>query len=427
MRLVGRNALEGVLESLAERPVVLLRGARQAGKTVIARSIAESSHPSTLLSLDDAFSRGALSPSPQSWIDALTGPVVIDEVQREPAVLSAIKLSVDRDRTAGRFLLTGSADVLTGPKVAESLAGRMDVHTLWPLSAGELRGVREGFVDAVFASGPLALEDLPVDRDGLVEAVLAGGFPEPVLTLSERGRARWFDSYLTSVIERDVRDLSGVTGLAVMPRVLTALAARTGSQLNLSEVSRTVGVPRTTLERYAALFAATFLVRALPAWSGSIAKQLARSPKVLFTDSGLLAHLLRAERRVLRERPELFGVLLEDYVATEVLKQMSWAETRCSAFHFRTQGGAEVDLVLEGPGGALVGVETKAARSLGPHDVKGMRVFAESVGDRFHRGVILHTGSRAVHLGGEVYALPVGSLWTLGARPQPADAALVRV
>jgi predicted AAA+ superfamily ATPase len=290
-----------------------------------------------------------------------------------------------------------------------------------------LRGVREGFVDAMFANGPLDLGDEAMKDEGLVEAVLRGGFPEPALAVSERGRSRWMDAFITSVLEKDVRDMAGITGLSAMPRVLTALAARAGSQINLADLSRTLGIPWSTLERYAALLTATFLVRLLPAWSGSVAKQLARSPKVLVSDSGLLAHLLRADAGSVAAQPELFGRLLEDFAVMEVIKQLGWSETRATPFHFRTQRGAEVDLVLEGPGGAIIGIEVKSASSLGPHDFKGLRVLAETVGGRFKRGVVLYTGMRAVHVGGEVYALPMGSLWTLGATPQPAGIALTRL
>jgi predicted AAA+ superfamily ATPase len=425
--IVQRNILEGVLESLADRPVVFVNGARQVGKTVLARSVAATSHPAAYHTLDDALTLGLLTESPQSWLEAQQTPLAIDEVQRVPDLLRAIKLAVDRDREPGSFLLTGSADVLASPRISESLAGRMDIRTLWPLSQGEIRGVREGFVDALFASGPLELEDVPIVAGELVDAVLRGGLPEPALVESDRSRSRWMASYLTTVLERDVRDMAGISDLGAMPRVLSALAARAGSQLNLSELSRTLGIPWTTLERYVTLLSATFMVRFLPAWSGSVAKQLARSPKVLVTDSGLLAHLLRADRDIVATRPELFGSLLEDFAVLEVIKQLGWSEVSATPFHFRTQRGAEVDLVLEGPGGAIVGVEVKSASSLGPHDFKAMRVLAEMVGDRFRRGVVLYTGSRAVHVGGEVYALPMGSLWTLGAGPQPAGAALVRV
>lgn len=428
MPMLQRNTLEPVLESLAGRPVVLVNGPRQVGKTVLAASIARDAHPAAYHTFDDALTLALAAESPQSWLEGQPTPLVIDEVQRVPHLLRAIKFSVDRRREAGSFLLTGSADVLTLPRIAESLAGRMDIHTLWPLSQGEIRGVREGFVDALFSDAPLESTAGGSDsRADLADAMLRGGFPEVALMASERGRARWMDAFITSVIEKDVRDMADVAGLRAMPRVLAALAARAGCQLNLSELSRTLGIPRSTLERYAALLSATFLVRLLPAWSGSAAKQLARSPKVLVADTGLLAHLIRADRETLAARPETFGTLLEGFAVMEIVKQLGFSETRATPFHFRTQRGAEVDLVLEGPGGAIVGIEVKSATSLGPHDFRGLRVLAETVGPRFHRGVVLYTGERAVSIGDGIHALPVSALWTLGAAPQPAGIALARV
>jgi predicted AAA+ superfamily ATPase len=427
MSLFKRNMLGPVLDSLAERPVVLVNGPRQVGKTVLARSIAHDAHPSPYHTLDDALTLGLVAESPQSWLEAQTRPIVIDEVQRVPDLLRAIKLAVDARREPGGFLLTGSADVLALPRVSESLAGRMDILTLWPLSQGEMRGVEEGFVDALFSPGPLTLSDVATPRETLVDSVLRGCFPEPVLASSDRSRSRWTDSFITTVLEKDVRDMAGIVGLSAMPRVLTALASRACTQLNLSEMSRTLAIPWSTLERYVALLTATFLVRFLPAWSGSVTKQLARSPKVLVTDSGLLAHLLRADRDTAVAQPEMFGRLLEDFAVMEVIKQMGWSETRATPFHFRTQRGDEVDLVLEGPGGSIVGIEIKSASSLSPHDFKGLRVLAEVAGERFRRGVVLYAGEKAVHVGGEVYALPMGSLWSLGARPQPEGIALMRV
>jgi len=331
----------------------------------------------------------------------------------------AIKADVDRDPRPGRFLLTGSANALALPRLADSLAGRMEVHTLWTLSQGELRGRREGFVDALFAprwelSLPTATAASPPQADDdLQAAMLTGGYPEVNQRTSVRRRAAWFGAYLTTILQRDVRDLAQIAGLASLPRLLSLLAARSGGLLNLASLARDSGIPRSSVERYVRLLQAVFLVRLLPAWAGNPSKRVTRSPKVLLTDTGLLSSLLGLSPKRLANDlgGTARGSLTETFAITEILRQLGWSKTPATPWHYRTHDGAEVDLVLEGPGDAVVGVEVKSSHTVRRRAVRGLESLRAAAGERFLRGVVLYTGPDVKPLGADLYAVPLRALW----------------
>jgi len=393
--------------ALRESPVVLVQGPRQAGKTTLVRQVAGRTG-ARYLTLDDAATLAAASRDAQGFVTGLAGPVVIDEVQRVPELLLAIKLAVDQRRDAGRFLLTGSAHVLSVPKVADALVGRMQIVTLWPFSRGEIEGRIEHFVDGVFGEG-FTLPDAPAGPSR--DHVLAGGFPEAVSHADPGRRQRWFAAYLTTVLQREVRELAAIEGLTELPRVLSLLASRSAALMNSAELSRATGLAYSTLRRYLSLLEAAFLLRPLPAWSGNLGKRLTRSPKVHLSDSGLAAHLVGA---VDDPDPGQFGSLLESFVCMELRKQAGWAQRSVQLFHFRTHSGAEVDIVLEEAGGRIAGIEVKGSVSLGARDVRGLETLRDLAGPRFVRGVVLYGGNQAIPLGDRIFALPVSALWTLG-------------
>ncbi len=413
-----RRATQEVLKALEWSPVVLVEGPRQAGKSVLVRELVGATRPASYVTLDDAVVLSAAREDPQGFVFALPDPVVIDEVQRAPEVFLPIKLSVDRDRRPGRFTLTGSANVLLLPRLSDSLSGRMRIVTLWPLSQGEIDGIPEGFLDAVFADGPIPHFGGVETRLGIAERIVRGGFPESVALPAGAARDGWMRGYTTTLLERDVRELAAIAERVALPRLLRLLAARSGTLLNVADLARSTGIARATLDRYLALFTQTFAVRFVPAWAGDVARRLMKSPKVLWVDSGMAAHLVGLDASRLLEDPDTLGPMLETFVGGELLKQIASSEERIELMHYRDSQGSEVDWVLEDSRGRLVGVEVKSTSSPSARDFKGLRSFAASVGKRFHRGVVLHTGTTAAPMGEGMWALPVDALWRLPAGPK---------
>lgn len=425
--MIRRNITDRLAEAMADRPVVLLHGPRQTGKSTLARWLVEQRETGHYLTLDDATSLAAARQDPRGFVgglsagstlslngvgDAAPTPLVIDEVQRVPELLPAIKLEVDHDRRPGGFLLTGSANALLVPRISESLAGRMEIVTLWPLSQGEIAGVREGFIDAMFRSKfptKLRPESKPTP---LAERIVRGGYPE-AFDFPPHRRTAWFESYVTTVLQRDVRDLANIEGLTMLPRLLAMLAARVGSTANLSDFARGVGIPQSTLKRYFTLLETTFLIRMLPPWFTNTAKRLVKSPKLYLTDTGLASHLVGFDARRMTRDPQSAGHLLENFVVMELTKQATWSDTRVQLYHFRTAAQQEVDLVLENPAGDIVGVEIKTAASVSGNDLKGLRALAEIAGSRFVRGVVLYGGREIIPFSTRILAVPFGALWGL--------------
>ncbi len=409
--MIRRNLTSILQDALSDRPVVLLAGARQSGKSTLAQSLLDG-HAASYLTLDDATVLAAIDRDPQGFLAGLgKGPVVLDEVQRAPGLFPALKLAVDRDRTPGRFLLTGSADVFLLPTVSESLAGRMEILTLWPMSQGEVEGVVEGFVDALFSRSfqPPAVE--PLERADLFRRMIQGGFPEPRTKSSPARLRAWFASYSTTILQRDVRDLASIENLTALPRLLSLLAARAATLLNYAELSRSSGLPASTVKRYISLLEATFLIQALPAWSSNLSKRLVKSPKVAPVDSGLLCFLQGINEARLEEDPALLGPLLEAFVVMEVRRQIGWSRTAPSLFHYRTQTGQEIDLLLEDAAGRVAGIEVKASASVQERDVRALHDLADTLGPRFVRGVVLYLGEKVVPFSEKIMAVPLPVLW----------------
>ena len=413
--MIRRNLTPLILESLEDSPVVFLRGPRQSGKTTLVRSLLDGEYDARYLTFDDAGPLAAATADPDGFVDALPERVVLDEIQRAPGLFRALKRSVDRRRTPGRFLLTGSANALVLPRVSESLAGRMETLTLWPFSQGELEGVVEGFVDACFAKTFPAGRFPGSDWPSLVARIVQGGFPEAVRRAGAARRRAWFEGYVTTLLERDVRDLTQIHALRELPRLLRLVAARTSGLLNLADLARDAALPLTTLQRHWALLEAIFFVRTLPPWSGGHTARLVKAPKVLICDTGLLCALLDLDAPRLERDDLMAGAALESFVAVELIRQSAWSRTRPALLHYRTHKQHEVDFVLEDGAGRIVGIEVKKTASPGPHDLRGLRSLAEATGKKFVRGLLLHTGETVVGFGSNLYAVPVGALWSLGA------------
>ena len=404
-----RHAHRVIRQALSDSPVTLIHGARQVGKTTLARDLLDE-EDARYLTLDTAAVLSAAESDPEGFIGGFNGPVVLDEVQRAPGLFPAIKESVDRDRRPGRFLLTGSANVLTLPRLSESLAGRMEIVRLWPLSQGEIESSPpSGFMDALFAPTFKLPAASVIDRSDLFKRIEKGGFPEVLSRKSPERRNTWFESYLTAILQRDVRDISNIEDLSALPRLLKLLATRIGGLLNYADLARSLGIPQSTLKRYFALLEATFLVTLVEPWSSNLGLRLVKSPKIHLLDSGLVCHLLGLDE-LGTDHPNLGGIV-ENFVVMELLKQSSWSDSKAKLYHFRTSSGQEADIVLEDRKGRLVGIEVKASASVNKDDFKGLGALHELVGNRFFRGVVLYSGTESVAFGDGLYALPIPAMW----------------
>ena len=403
--------------ALADTRVVLLNGARQTGKSTLVQQLT-AQRGGQYLTLDDPATAGLARTDPAALVRGVGDLIAIDEVQSAPELFAAIKQIVDADGRPGRFLLTGSANVFLLPRLAESLAGRMEILPLHPLSQGELAGNDANLVDELFGAARWQTGGLALDRIDVCERVIAGGFPEAVARAPGERRDAWFRSYITSLLQRDVRDLANIEGLTDFPRLLGLLAARTGALMNMSEVSRGAGIAHSTLRRYLALLEATFIIQPLPAWSSNIGKRFVKSPKIHLLDSGLAAHLRGDVDAVALAQSPSLGPLLETFVVQEVRKLLGWSRQAATPYHFRTAVGQEVDLVLEAPGQRIAGIEVKASSNVTQGDFSGMRVLAETAGDKFSGGVVLYLGEWRLPFGDRLWALPISALWDpAGAKP----------
>ncbi len=416
-----RNVTKDLYEALAESPVILLNGARQTGKSTLVQALLDKGQFSQYLTLDDPTVLAAVLSDPSGFISGLSTPVILDEIQRAPELFLGIKSIVDKNRKAGSFLLTGSANILLLPNLSETLAGRMEILTLSTLSMGERQGVREHFIDRVFQKEQPESSLKPMDTKNLIDELMLGGYPEVHARSSQKRRDTWFKNYLDTLLLRDVKELANIEGLKSMPLLVDVLAGRAGSLLNSSDVSRMVGVPYTTLNRYMVLLEGMFLVYLLKPWFSNKPKRLVKSPKVYLNDTGVLAYLrgssIDSEWTADRDTTEL-GILFENFVVMELLKQSHWCELRVELYYFRTtHGNNEVDVVLESGDGRIVGIEIKARDSVSERDFKGMKVLAEMAGKKFHRGIVLYLGDKVVPFGENLLAVPVQALWEWGAEP----------
>lgn len=407
-------------EALQDTPVVLVNGPRQSGKTTLIRQYASDRRP--YLTLDDGATLQAARDDPQGFIQRLD-TAVIDEVQRVPELLLAIKLSVDRDRRPGRFLITGSADVIALPRVADSLAGRIEVLSLLPLAGAELTGSPGRWPDTVFGAlaQSAAMPAVPQSKAGrntgaaLERRVLKGGYPEALRRDDARRRNAWARAYIDSVLKRDVRDIGSADKLDQMPRLLFALAQMAGQLCNYTQLGGQLGLDAKTVARYVTMLEQLFLVRRIPAWSGKALSRVVKTPKIQFFDSGLLCTLLRLDEAGIARHRGAFGHALECYVYGELTRQMSWADDTYEVLMYRDKDLAEVDFVVEKRGGDLIGVEVKAAASFGASDLAGLKKLAAAAGDRFVGGVLLYDGVNTLPAGKvdgkPLWALPLSSLW----------------
>lgn len=406
-----RFAAHSLTEALADTPVVLIHGPRQSGKTTLAQQVA-GSRGYTYFSFDDVSTLNAASSDPAGFVADLPEQVILDEVQRAPAVFTSIKGVVDRWRRPGRFLLTGSANVLLLPKLADSLAGRMEILRLHPLAQCELAGRKPGFLDALLAGDFTARAYGRLGRE-LAERISAGGYPAALARALPRRRASWYRDYIETLVQRDVRDLARITSLDVLPRLLALAAGHTARLLNVSDLAAPFQLSRPTIRDYLILLERVFLLERLAPWHNNRLSRLIKTPKLHLGDTGLACALLGLDAESLWEDRATLGQLLETFVFQELRRQASWRDDDIRFHHYRDKDGMEVDLVLECGGRVLAGVEVKASATVTAADFRGLRRLRESAGKRLVAGVVLYDGEAGVSYGDGMFALPVRALWEL--------------
>ncbi|MDP1525312.1 MAG: ATP-binding protein [Rhodocyclaceae bacterium] len=398
-------------EALSDTPAVLINGPRQSGKTTLAQQCAEGM---PYFSLDDATRLSAARADPQGFIRQIDR-AIIDEIQRAPELLLALKLSIDTDRRPGRFLLTGSANIMSLPTIADSLAGRIEVHALLPLSNAEIAGRAPDSPDflanALAQNWPAqARADTPWVGDALVEHVLAGGYPEMRSRTTAKRRQAWAQAYLTTLVERDIQDVARIDEATRIPQLMAILATLSGQLLNLRQIGGQLGLNAHTAEKYIGVLEKLFLVRRLPAWGRNELGRLVKTPKLHFLDAGLHAALVRASTDLLRNDRSRFGPILESWVFGELLKISNLSPGQWFLAHYRDKDQVEVDFVLESPLRAIIGIEVKASATVTASDFKGLRRLREHCKESFSSGIVLYDGTSALPFGDGLWAVPLGWL-----------------
>mgnify|MGYP006193029247 FL=1 len=398
-----------LLEAMSDTPVVLLAGPRQAGKTTLVKEIAGNSGEFRYLTLDDALTLLSAQEDPVGMIRSLDR-AVIDEIQRAPGLLLAIKKSVDEDRRPGRFLLTGSANLMALPTVADSLAGRMETLSLLPLSQSEIAGQSANWLDRVFADH-LPQAGSSARDDDLIGRVLRGGYPEALTRSTDRRRTTWARQYLAAIVERDVRDIANIDKLDQLPRFLRALAQMAGQMCNYSQLGGQVGIDNKTAAKYLGIFEQMYLLQRVDVWARNRLKRMVKMPKLQFIDAGLLATLLDLTAEETQKDKTRFGHVLETFVYAELLKHASTAEGDYQLLYYRDADQVEVDVVIENAAGQVVGVEIKSSATVKESDLRGLRKLAGLAGADFKMGVLLYDGDETLPLGDNIWAAPLSTLW----------------
>lgn len=411
MRFVPRHIRSDLVTALGDSRIACLLGPRQAGKSTLVRVVAATEHPARYVTLDDPTVLALAREDPVGFV-AGGEPMAIDEVQRAPELLLALKAVVDRDQSRGRFLLTGSANIITHPRIADALPGRIEYLTLWPFSQAELAEREPTLLEAAFAGEAPHVEDAPVGRAAYAERLVRGGFPEAVWADAPR-RRRFFSGYVDSILGREVAELGSVRDAEAAARILRLAAARSAALTNMTAIGRELGIDHKTVGNHLRSLEQLFLVARLPAWHANLGHRVVRTPKLHIADTGLLCALIGADAERLENDGSVAGSAFETFAVTEVMRQAGRGVLAhdLGLHHYRDQAGNEVDLVLERHNGDVVGIEVKASATPRPGDAAGLRLLRDRLGDRFKYGLLLHLGGGSIPIADRITAIPLAALW----------------
>jgi len=391
-------------------PVMLIIGPRQCGKTTLSKALGVELNLS-YISCDHIPTLASIEFDPVGFLRDQIKPLIIDEAQRVPELFLPIKVDVDNNRHPGRYLLTGSANPLLVPKLGDGLTGRMGICNMWPLSQGEIRGIKETFLERLLGKGLWNGEYSILSTHEIIEMLMKGGFPSALTASSADDRREWCNDYLFNALQKDVNDLSKIEHFSQMPALLYGIANRIGSPLNVNALTDLIKTSETTIRRYIELLKSLFLLYPLPSWSRDADKKLAKSSKIYLCDTALLLHSMDFDEQRLLKLPNVLGQVFENFVIMEIVKQTTWSAESVKLYHYRTHDQKEVDIVLESPSGKVVGIEIKLSSIVRKDDLKGLMSLKEHAGEDFHKGIVLYTGDKTLPFGEFFTALPITALW----------------
>jgi uncharacterized protein len=406
-----RHTASAITDALADTRVVLVNGARQAGKSTLVRAVA-GERTAEWRDLDLPQDRQSALEDPVGFV-SFGGLMVIDEIQRAPELLLAIKAKVDAAPDPGQFLLTGSSRLLGLRDLPDTLPGRMETSELWPFSQGEIDGTSDSFVDTAFRLGPELRHESAVTRADYSDRLVRGGLPEAVARTDPRRRGRFLDAYVQNLIDRDVRQLTEIERAPQLATLIRLLAARSGQLVAPGSLESELQISRPTVARYMRLMEEVFLIKRIPGWSRNLGTRATAAPKLIFVDSGIAARLLALESHALRRPGAPFGPLLESFVLSELARQLTWSRQLADLYHYRDHNKIEVDGILENRHGQVIGIEVKAASTIRSEDFNGLRQLNARLGDDFIAGIVLHTGNATLPFGPKLRAVPASAIWQL--------------
>jgi predicted AAA+ superfamily ATPase len=407
--LYSRFAAPALAEALEDSPVVLIHGPRQCGKSTLATMLGEKLGYD-YISFDDDMVRATAEVDPIGFVEALPQRIILDEIQRMPGLFTSIKAAVDKNRTPGRFLLTGSSNILLLPNLSDSLAGRMAIQRLHPMAQCELEGKPSAFLNRLFAAD-FPFRQVPRLKEDLLRRITAGGYPPALERAEGRRLANWYRDYINTLIQRDVRQIARINSLDALPRLLKLAASHTAQLFNLSDLASSFQLSRPTIGDYVTLLENIFLLERLPPWHSNQASRMVKAHKLHLGDTGLACGLLGLDAAALAAERTQLGHMLETFVYQELRRQASWHPAHHDFYHFRDRDMAEVDIVIERGIQQLAGVEVKAGATVTAADFRGLRKLQQTAGKRFVAGVVLYDGDTTASFGDGLFAVPMSTLW----------------